>query len=292
MAAIERARSEGVNTARSDPIADGHRSRAGRTDATLAEIGKRRMAVDPGAEIGVPLIAAPSVQLSGSTESVMLVGEATDFGNRVIRLLSEASFRIHRHPRLVDARRTGVLGHYDLILVEALPDGFTDLTTCSQAASVSDAAIIALADRPEESSRILALELGADDWMCSGASDRELLARVRALFRRRERLIRSSRTPSFYRVAGWTLHRERRELSHADGRTRQLTGSECDMLLALIKNAGRPLSCEELSALAGRGLARSVSVTVSRLRRKLGEDNAGLSIIRNVWGVGYMMESA
>lgn len=227
----------------------------------------------------------------GGTETVALLGVPTGFGDRLADLLCRQSLRLHRFQTLAEARESGVLGDCDLVLIEALPGGQTDFTACHQVAAASDAAILALADRSDEGSSVLALELGADGWMSSDASDREALARFRALFRLRERLRRSMERPPDVRLDSWMLRRDRRELTHVDGRTCRLTPVEFNLLQCFLANPERPLTPDELMTATGsEGVAKSVSVAISRLQRKLEAGGDDLPRIRNVRGSGYVLD--
>ena len=133
---------------------------------------------------------------------------------------------------------------------------------------------------------MVGLELGADDYVAKPFSPRELLARLRAVVRRSD----PSAVAEKLTAAGITVDASARE-AWVDGKPVELTGLEIDLLLALLRRAGRVVPRSALMDLAGRGDVavneRAVDVHISRLRKKLGDDAA--QRIRTVRGIGYTL---
>jgi DNA-binding response OmpR family regulator len=132
------------------------------------------------------------------------------------------------------------------------------------------------------------LELGADDYLPKPFSPRELLARVRAVLRRAAPEGENERL----RVGDLELDISARRVTVA-GKPVELTALEHDLLLALLRRAGRVVPRDALMSLAGRSdtlvSARTVDVHISHLRSKLGDDARGEQRIRTVRGVGYVL---
>lgn len=153
--------------------------------------------------------------------------------------------------------------------------------------------IVMLSGRSEEADRIMALELGADDYMTKPFSPRELLARVRAILRRRRLDVRQQRVEGLraYRFGGWELNLNARQLVAANGAHVVLTNGEFSLLVALLAARGRTLSRTqllELSRLRGDEVYdRAVDMLIMRVRRKLGEGRADRRCILTVRGAGY-----
>jgi DNA-binding response OmpR family regulator len=142
------------------------------------------------------------------------------------------------------------------------------------------------------------LELGADDCMSEPIAARELVARARAILRRRGRA-RAAAAPDCngggYRFAGLTLDLRTRSLTRSDGRRIDLTRREYALLCALLSRAGRTLSREHLLSAARPHqdvIDRSVDVMVLRLRRKLEASPRTQRIIETKRGIGYAIEIA
>ncbi len=141
--------------------------------------------------------------------------------------------------------------------------------------------VIMLTARDEEADRVAGLELGADDYMTKPFSPRELVARVRAVLRRG-----APAPDGVLELGPLRISTERRE-AEIDGRAVELTAREFDLLVHLVRNAGRVVGRGELLSevwgYLSPGDTRTVEVHVSALRRKLGAPD----LIRTVRGIGY-----
>jgi DNA-binding response OmpR family regulator len=183
-------------------------------------------------------------------------------------------------------------GHHDVVLLDIMLPGIDGLEVCRRIRERSDVPIIGLTARVEEADRVMALELGTDDYIAKPFSTRELLARIRANARRyngragpeRRRLVADGLVLDGARCAA-TLN----------GAPLELTTHEFALLYALVERAGRPLSREQLMEIASgsaeEAFDRSVDVHVSRIRRKLGDDSQRPRWIQTVRGKGYMFLS-
>jgi two-component system, OmpR family, response regulator len=146
----------------------------------------------------------------------------------------------------------------------------------------------------EEVDRVVGLELGADDYIIKPFSLRELLARVRAVLRRRDaaRLEpQRDAEPARWRFGGWQLDGRTRSLTSPDGAPVSLTKGEYALLIAFLKAPQRPLSREHLlqaTRMHEDIFDRSIDVQVLRLRRKLEIDPSAPRVIRTDRGVGYV----
>ena len=148
--------------------------------------------------------------------------------------------------------------------------------------------ILMLTARGDPIDRVLGLELGADDYLPKPFEKRELVARLRALLRRKAPAAAIPTTQwAFGRL---TIHLIRREVL-VDGRVIPLTGIEFKLLIELARQPGEAVSREQLSdavqAGAYRPLDRTVDVQVGRLRRRLGHVMPGSDWIETVRGEGY-----
>ena len=145
----------------------------------------------------------------------------------------------------------------------------------------------------DEIDRIIGLELGADDYMPKPFNPRELLARIKAVLRRRvqEAPGAPSQEENVISFGDYQLNLATREMLKGDVNM-PLTSGEFAVLKALITHPREPLSRDKLMNLArGRdysALERSIDVQVSRLRRMLEEDPAKPRYIQTVWGLGYV----
>jgi two-component system, OmpR family, response regulator len=154
--------------------------------------------------------------------------------------------------------------------------------------------IIMLTGRREEADRVMGLELGADDYLTKPFSPRELLARIRAVLRRRRPEIQHGRPEGIraYRFDGWELNLNTRRLRNRDGQTVPLSNGEFSLLVVLLGAPDRVLTRDQLldmSRLHGDDVYnRSVNTQILRLRRKLETDPANPRYICTERGAGYV----
>jgi len=179
----------------------------------------------------------------------------------------------------------------DLVILDVMMPGEDGLSICRRLQAVSTVPVLISSARGEPMDRVVGLEVGADDYLAKPFEPRELVARVRALLRRRERNDR----PAPARVAvfaGWRLDLGARSLTSPTGRGVELTAGEFDLLSTLVQRPRQVLSRDDImDVLKGRqadAFDRSIDIQVSRLRRKLGDDPSTPALIRTVRNAGYL----
>ena len=232
---------------------------------------------------------------NGRIHRVLLLEDEPDEQDRVRRELQGAGFEVLTADTVAAALRMHARGRTDLILLEPALHAEDGIDLCRQLrGSGDDTPIIILSRRCGEVDRIVGLEMGADDVLGKPIHPRELVARVRAVLRRRptpEPPGAPAREAEVIRFGPFAFDLQRRELRKA-GQALSLTTGEYAMLKALARHPGRPLTREQLALLArGRSFSpfdRSLDVQISRLRRVLEEDPAHPRYIQTVWGVGYV----
>jgi DNA-binding response OmpR family regulator len=159
-----------------------------------------------------------------------------------------------------------------------------------------DIPIIILTGRKEEADRVMGLELGADDYVTKPFSQRELMARIKAVLRRTEgkRASRRENTVRAYLFSGWELNTGTRRLKAPDGKFVELTNSEYALLVAFLRAPQKILSRDQLlesSRLHDDIYDRSIDVQILRLRRKVEESPNQPKLIRTERGSGYYLDS-
>ncbi|MGE0789204.1 MAG: response regulator transcription factor [Sandaracinaceae bacterium] len=178
-------------------------------------------------------------------------------------------------------------GTFDVILLDVMMPGMDGLEVLRRVRTKSRIPVIMLTARGDEADRVVGLELGADDYVAKPFSPRELLARIRAVLRRTQPEATSERIA----IGGVEVDVSARSARVA-GEEIELTGLELDILIALMRRAGRVVPREALLSEAGREdvvvSERTVDVHISHLRKKLGDDPRSPSRIRTVRGVGYV----
>jgi two-component system, OmpR family, response regulator len=182
----------------------------------------------------------------------------------------------------------------DLIVLDLTLRGEDGIALACRVRDRSTIPILMLTGRREEADRVMGLELGADDYLTKPFSPRELLARIRAVLRRRRQEVHHGRPEGIraYRFDGWELNLNTRRLKNRDGRAVPLSNGEFSLLVVLLGAPIRVLSRDQLldmSRLHSDDVYnRSVNTQIMRLRRKLETDPARPRYICTERGAGYL----
>jgi len=176
---------------------------------------------------------------------------------------------------------------YDALVLDLMLPDIDGLEVCRQLRSTSDTPVLMLTARGDTMDRVVGLEIGADDYLPKPFEPRELLARLRAILRRRQ----SRRASDVLRFGRLEIDRDARVV-RVDGAERSLTGHQFTLLVALAEKAGRVLSRDTLMDLVkGEALEafdRSIDVHVSRIRAAIEDDPKKPRRILTVRGAGYV----
>lgn len=184
----------------------------------------------------------------------------------------------------------------DLIILDVMLPGDDGFEICRKLRQTDhQLPVIMLTAVGEDTDRILGLEIGADDYLTKPFNMHELIARIKALFRRDA--LKSSQLANTMKSRivfhNWTLDKTHRTLISADGLDVSLTDGEYRLLEALVDKAGKVLSRDDLLALVENRQAgpfdRSIDVRISRLRQKLEADPKEPILIKTVRGGGYIL---
>ncbi len=183
--------------------------------------------------------------------------------------------------------------HPDVILLDVMLPDMDGFTVCRTIRRESTAPILMLTARGQEMDRVMGLELGADDYIVKPFSFRELLARVRAVIRRRE-LDRGQAAPPAGRttIGDITIDRTARQVLRR-GQPVELSPREFELLLALADHLGQAMSRQDLLDLVWGeewvGNPRTLDVHIRWLREKIEDDAAAPGYIETVRGHGYRL---
>lgn len=183
---------------------------------------------------------------------------------------------------------------FDVLIVEVVLPGEDGLSICRRLSSPR-LSVILMSAVCGEVDRIVGLELGAADYLPKSCSPRELLARIRAVFRGGERLRAArARFGPTYRFGPYELDATHSRLRGPTGETTLLTNGELILLIALLERAGQPVRRDHLARSTGRGSAsrseRAIDVGISRLRRRFISSGCE-PMICTVSGVGYKLSA-
>lgn len=184
---------------------------------------------------------------------------------------------------------------YDLIILDIMLPGLDGLEICRRLRSQRTyVPILMVTAKSTEIDKVLGLEIGADDYLSKPFSIRELLARVKAIFRRTEalRAAGADATTERVRVGDIEIDPDRRTVSVA-GKSIELTAKEFDLLTEFARNPGSVYSRSKLLdrvwGYGHLGYEHTVNSHINRLRAKIERDPRNPEYIVTVWGVGYKL---
>jgi phosphate regulon transcriptional regulator PhoB len=224
--------------------------------------------------------------------AVLVVEDEPDIRDLIVLHLARDGFRCRTAASGAEALRQVKAQAPDLVVLDLMLPEMDGLEVCRRLRgdpATAGVPIIMLTARADEVDRVVGLEMGADDYVAKPFSPKELVARVRAVLRRSQRVA----TEPVLRAGGLTLDAARHEVVAA-GQAVDLTPKEFDLLQALMEAAGRVLSRERLLervwgyARSDEIESRTVDVHVRRLRAKLGDEGRRVA---TVTGVGYRFEA-
>lgn len=201
----------------------------------------------------------------------------------------------------VDAAHTGAHGlekalteNFHVVILDVMMPEMDGFEVLKRLRKESDIPILMLTARGDETDRIVGLEMGADDYLPKTFSSRELLARLRAVTRRyfKSKPYLDSNPKDQALILGNLQISQTSRTVRVGADILSLTPIEFDLLVCLVKAAGRILTRDQLlDAVSGRSydvFDRSVDVHISSLRRKLGDDSRNPRFIKTVRSAGYM----
>ena len=225
--------------------------------------------------------------MSAKSISVLLVDDDVELCSSLKRLLGMDGFRVKAVHDGDSGVRHALEGEYELVILDVMLPGGDGRKVLRRIRLTSQVPVIMLTARGDEADRIAGLERGADDYLPKPFNPRELVARMRAVLRRKS----GSPPQEIFKIGDLQIDCAQRRVVR-NGANVPLTGAEFDILLLLVRSAGRVLSREEIAEAAlGRPMGildRSIDNHVSNLRKKLGTRVGDLERIQNVRGSGYI----
>jgi two-component system phosphate regulon response regulator OmpR len=205
-------------------------------------------------------------------ERILLVEDDSRLADMLLEYLGQAGFAVTVAPLGAIALAKLSEADYDAVVLDLMLPDMDGLNVCRQLRAKYDTPVLMLTARGDAVDRIVGLELGADDYLPKPFEPRELVARLRAIMRRRVRGAPGDKSSHFGRLELDAAARAVR----LDGKPCELTAYQFDLLVALAKNAGRVLSREVLMDLVKgeefESFDRSIDVHISRIRAAI-EDN-------------------
>lgn len=223
---------------------------------------------------------------------ILVVDDDSELRALMVGFLTTHGYRVASAADVAAMRRMLAQEAFDLVILDVMMPGEDGLSAAQSLADTDGGpAVIMLSALGTDTDRIVGLEVGADDYLAKPCNPRELLARVRAVLRRRRS---GGRRHMRYEFSGWVLDLGRHSLRDAQGIAIHLSDGEFALLQTLVENPGKVLSRDALLDMARSGDAdvavfdRAIDSQISRLRRKLNTRTDEI-LIRTVRNEGYML---
>jgi len=227
------------------------------------------------------------------TKKILIIEDNRDLAHLLESHLQDYDFQ-------VDLSFDGIAGlakadsnNYDLVILDLMLPGLDGLEICQRLRRKSSyVPILMLTAKSSEMDRVVGLEVGADDYVTKPFSIRELLARVKAIFRRVDELkdVSKEDLPAVIQTGDLVIDPTKRE-AHIAGHSVDLTAKEFDLLLHFARNPGKVYTRSQLLdtvwGYGHDGYEHTVNSHINRLRAKIEQDPSHPTYVLTVWGVGY-----
>lgn len=228
------------------------------------------------------------------TTKILVVDDDMRLRALLERYLVEQGYIVRTAANFEQMNRLMERENFHLLVLDLMLPGEDGLSICRRLRQQeNEIPIIMLTAKGDEVDRIIGLEMGADDYLPKPFNPRELLARIRAVLRRKSKELPGAPTQeeTLVRFGPFVFNLATREM-HKGDQLMPLTSGEFAVLKVLVSHAREPLSRDKLMNMArGRdysAMERSIDVQVSRLRRMIEDDPTNPRYIQTVWGLGYV----
>jgi DNA-binding response OmpR family regulator len=220
-------------------------------------------------------------------ETILIIDDDTKLNRLLADFLKDFGFEVISSTRPEEGLKRVRQEAPDLVILDVMLPGMSGFEVCKAIRGVCGVPIIMLTARGEVTDKVVGLELGADDYMPKPFEPRELVARIQSVLRR----ARGVERVKVRRYGGLEVDFSRR-VARVGGEELELTTNEYAALALLVRNRGKVMSrdeiLDELRGMECEAFNRSVDITMSRLRHKLGDDPKAPAYIKTVWGAGYV----
>ena len=230
-------------------------------------------------------------------KNVLIVEDHQDLANLIRMHLKDLQCNVVHAANGTEGLQQAENGGFDLVILDLMLPGLDGLEVCRRLRKKADyTPILMLTSKSSELDRVLGLEVGADDYVTKPFSIRELMARVKALFRRVEAMAGDSKKEANVRQFGeLNIDIDKRKVSLGE-RNVDLTVKEYELVLQFVEHPGRVYSRAQLLDLGWgyghEGYEHPGNSHINRLRGKIEKDPAHPEYILTVWGVGYKFNDA
>jgi DNA-binding response OmpR family regulator len=235
----------------------------------------------------------PAVPAAYADRPVLVVEDDADLAGLLRLHLGDLGLEVETRGHGTEGLNRALEANVSLVILDIMLPGLDGFEVCKRLrAEKPHVPILMLTSKSEELDKVLGLELGADDYITKPFSIRELLARVKALFRRIELDRAEARGADARPVQhGDLVVYPTKRKATLRGEALDLTHKEFELLLLFARHPGRAYSRQELLdevwGYQYGGYSHTVNTHINRLRGKLEDDPSNPQYVQTVWGVGY-----
>ena len=227
----------------------------------------------------------------------LVVDDDPDIRSSLQQILQRFDMAVDTAASGNEMRRSMATESFDVVILDLMLPDANGLTLCKWVHETSGVPVIILTGQGDPTSRVLGLEIGADDYLEKPVEPRELVARIHAVLRRAKKNERAAEVSDqrILRFAGWYFDRALRQLVSPDGVVIDLSNAEFRLMSAFVENPEQVLTRDQLIDMTRTQGAdvndRSIDLCVSRLRQKLGDSPKSPQLIRTLRSQGYVFSA-
>lgn len=219
--------------------------------------------------------------------SILVIEDDADLQQLLKEYLAGFGYSVHSEGTPEAGLRAFKSLSPDLVVLDVMLPGMNGFEVCRRIRQDSHVPIIMLTARGDVMDRVAGLEIGADDYLPKPFEPRELVARIQSILRRSQRIAPHEQGD----FGSLRIDFDARS-AMLDGEDIGLTTNEFNALAVIARNPGKTFSrddlLQELRGLDCDSFNRSIDITMSRIRQKLGDDPKLPRYIKTVWGAGYV----
>lgn len=226
-----------------------------------------------------------------NNKSILIVEDDREISNLLTIHLKDQGFNITKTLNGNQALKMAQAKEHDMILLDIMLPGLDGMEICRELRKQNiNTPILMLTSRSDEIDKVLGLEMGADDYITKPFSVRELISRIKALFRRMEGYNSTEDQSGIFHYGDLIIDGVNHKVI-LDGQRIELTPKEFNLLFLMAKHPGRSYSREKLLELVWgyqfSGYEHTVNSHINRLRGKIEKNISDPKYILTTWGLGY-----
>lgn len=223
------------------------------------------------------------------SELIYVIDDDKNIRDLIVKYIEKEGYSVKAFDNADDVLKNFDTDIPDMLILDIMLPGMDGYELCKEIRKKSDVPIIIVSARDEDLDKVIGLELGSDDYIAKPFSPRELIARMKSIFRRVKTPLRSNEI----KIKDMVIIPDERKALY-DGKTIDFTSMEFELVLFLSQNANKAYTREQLLehvwGYDSDVETRAVDDMVKRIRKRLQKYGCEFNIV-TIWGYGYKVES-